>query len=242
MPVGLTKAPAIFQTLVNDVLGDMINKFVFVYLDDILIFFQDARSHQGHVRKVLLRLLENRLLVKVEKWEFSCASTTFLGYIVTAGSIAMDPEKGRAVEQWPTPTNRKALQRFLGFANFYRRFIRNYRSIAAPLTRLTSTKVGFSWGPEAEEPPVDVQTGDSSFPGSPGLRYFSGAMPPDSPATQVTTVLSHSFCASFGGRGCGRTFVILWLLARSVLKPRSPTSPHRASCSHSPYHTAPGPI
>ena len=151
MSFGLTNMPAIFQTLVNDVLGDMINKFVFVYLDDILIFSQDARSHQGHVRKVLQRLLENRLFVKAEKCEFSCASTTFLGYIVTAGCIAMDPEKVRAVEQWPTPTDRKALQRFLGFTNFYRRFIRNYSSIAAPLTRLTSTKVGFSWGLEAEE-------------------------------------------------------------------------------------------
>ena len=77
----------------NDILGDMLNKFVFVYLDDILIFSQDARSHQGHVRKVLQRLLENRLFVKAEKCTFSCTSTTFLGYIITAGSIAMDPEK-----------------------------------------------------------------------------------------------------------------------------------------------------
>ena len=135
---------AVFQTLVNDVLGDMINKLVFVYLDNILIFSQDARSHQGHVRKVLQRLLENRMFVKVEKCKFSCSSTAFLGYIITAGSIAMDPEKVRAVEQWPTPTDRKALQRFLGFANFYRRFIRNYSSIATPLTRLTSTKVRFT--------------------------------------------------------------------------------------------------
>ena len=72
MPFGLTNAPAVFQTLVNDVLGDMINRFVFVYLDDILIFSQDAHSHQVHVPKVLQRLLENRLFVKVEKCEFSC--------------------------------------------------------------------------------------------------------------------------------------------------------------------------
>ena len=114
------------------------------------IFSQDARSHQGHIRKVLQRLLENRLFVKAEKYTFSCTSTTFLGYIILAGSIAMDLEKVRAVEQWPNPTDRKSLQRFLGFANFYRRFIRNYSSIAAPLTRLTSTKVRFAWSPEAE--------------------------------------------------------------------------------------------
>ena len=76
MPFGLTNAPAIFQTLVNDVLGDMLSKFVFVYLDDILIFSQDTRSHQGHVRKVLQRLLENRMFVKAEKCTFSCTSTT----------------------------------------------------------------------------------------------------------------------------------------------------------------------
>ena len=110
MPFGLTNTPAIFQTLVKDVLGDMLNKFVFVYLDE---------------------------------------STTFLGYIISAGSIAIDPEKVRAVEQWPNPMDRKSPQRFLGFANFYRRFIRNYSSIAAPLTHLTSTKVRFAWGPEA---------------------------------------------------------------------------------------------
>ena len=116
MPFGLTNAPAVFQTLVNDVLGDMVNKFIFVYLDDILIFSQDAQSHQGHVRKVFQRLLENRLFVKAEKCVFSCTSTTFLGYVISAGSIAMDPEKVRAVEQWPQPGDRKSLQRFLGFA------------------------------------------------------------------------------------------------------------------------------
>ena len=80
-----------------------------------------------------------------------CSSTTFLGYIITAGRIAMDPKKMRAVEQWPQPTNRKSLQRFLGFTNFYRRFIHSYSSIAAPIMCLTSTKVRFTWGPEAEE-------------------------------------------------------------------------------------------
>ena len=164
MPFGLTNVPAIFQTLVNDVLGDMINKFVFVYLDDILIFSQDARSHQGHIRKVLQHLLENRLFIKAEKCSFSCTSTTFLGYIISAESIAMDPEKVRAGEQWPNPTDRKALQRFLGFANFYRHFIGNYSSIAAPLTLLTSTKVRFAWGPEAEEAFNILKGGFTSAP------------------------------------------------------------------------------
>ena len=99
---------------------------------------------------MLQRLLENRLFVKAEKCEFSCSSTAFLRYIISTDSLSMDPEKVRAVEEWPKPGDRKALQRFLGFAIFYRRFIRNYSTIAAPLTRLTSIKVCFAWDQEAE--------------------------------------------------------------------------------------------
>ena len=82
MPFRLTNAPAVFQTLVNDVLRDMINKFVFVYLDDILVFSRDPEEHKVYVQKVLQRLLENRLFMKSEKCEFSCSSTAFLGYII----------------------------------------------------------------------------------------------------------------------------------------------------------------
>ena len=106
--------------------------------------------------------------MKAEKGIFSCTSTTFLGYIISAGSIAMDPEKVRAVEQWPQLGDRKSLQRFLGFANFYRRFIRGYSSVAAPLTRLTSTKVRFTWGPEAEGA---FQTLKGKFPTAPILVH-----------------------------------------------------------------------
>ena len=151
MPFVLTNALTVFQSLVNDVLRDMINKFVFICLDDIRIFSKDSKEHTTHVRKVLQRLLENRLFVKAEKCEFSCASTAFLGYVISSGSISMDPEKVQAMEKWPKPVDRKALQRFLGFANFYRRFIRSYSTIAAPLTRLMSTRVRFLWDEEAEK-------------------------------------------------------------------------------------------
>lgn len=117
LPLGLTNAPAVFQNLVNDVLRDMINKFVFVYLDDILIFSKSQEDHVLHVRRVLKRLLENRLFVKAEKCEFSVSTTSFLGYIIAPDSIQMDPTKVKAVLDWPKPTDRKSLQRFLGFAN-----------------------------------------------------------------------------------------------------------------------------
>lgn len=151
MPFGLTNAPAVFQALINDVLRDMLNRFVFVYLDDILIFSRNLSEHVQHVRLVLQRLLENRLYVKAEKCDFHVPSVSFLGFVVEKGQIKADPAKIKAVADWPTPTNRKQLQRFFGFANFYRRFIRNYSKVASPLTKLTSVKVPFSWSPGAEE-------------------------------------------------------------------------------------------
>ncbi len=151
LPFGLTNAPAVFQGMVNRVLGDMINRFVFVYLDDILIFSPSLQVHTQHVRQVLQRLLENQLFVKAEKCEFHAKSVSFLGFIVSDGEIKPDLAKVEAVAKWPVPDTRKALQHFLGFANFYRRFIRNFGQVAAPLTALTSIKVPFTWSAQAQE-------------------------------------------------------------------------------------------
>ena len=131
MPFGLTNIPTVFQALVNDVLRDMLNKFVFAYLDDILIFSGSQSEHVQHVRLVLQCLLENRLFVKAEQCSFHQPSVTFLGYILAEGQVKMDPVKVQAAEDWPHPTGRRELQRFLGFANFYRR---DYSKVAAPLT------------------------------------------------------------------------------------------------------------
>uniref|UniRef100_A0A8C6P7M8 Gypsy retrotransposon integrase-like protein 1 n=3 Tax=Nothobranchius furzeri TaxID=105023 RepID=A0A8C6P7M8_NOTFU len=150
MPFGLTNAPAVFQSLVNSVLGDMLNKYVTVYLDDILIFSKTLEQHVLHVRSVLQRLLENRLYVKAEKCVFHVSTVKFLGFVIESGRLRADPEKVQAVTEWPTPSSRKQLQRFLGFANFYRRFIRNFSQTAIPLTNLTSTNRPFVWSTEAE--------------------------------------------------------------------------------------------
>ena len=167
MPFGLTNAPAVFQALVNDILRDMIDKYVFVYLDDILIFSKSLEEHTHHVQTVLQRLLENSLFVKAEKCEFHTQSIAFLGYIVAQGRLEMDPAKVSAVMSWPVPENRKQLQRFLGFANFYRRFIRNYSSIAAPLTALTSSKTPFRWSHSAD---ITFQTLRDRFSSAPILQ------------------------------------------------------------------------
>ncbi len=149
-PRSISNSPAVFQALVNDVLRDMVDQFIYVYLDDILIFSSSLQEHVQHVRRVLQRLLENGLFVKAEKCAFHAQSVPFLGFIVSPEGVRMDPDRVKAVVNWPTPDSRKALLRFLGFANFYRRFIRNFSQLAAPLTALTSTKMTFRWSNAAE--------------------------------------------------------------------------------------------
>ncbi|XP_068508006.1 uncharacterized protein tctn1 isoform X2 [Syngnathus scovelli] len=150
MPFGLTNAPAVFQAMINDVLRDCLDRFVYVYLDDILIYSPDLKTHRVHVETVLQRLLEHQLYVKAEKSEFHKSTVSFLGFIVAPGKVEMDPAKVSAVTEWPTPDSRKKVQQFLGFANFYRRFIKGFSATAAPLHALTSPKVPFRWSAEAE--------------------------------------------------------------------------------------------
>ena len=164
LPFGLSNAPAIFQRLINDVLRDLINVFVVVYLDDILVYSKSPEEHVKHVRIVLQRLLENRLFVKAEKCVFHTESVEFLGHVVEKGRVSSDPKKVQAVTEWPTPQSRAELQRFLGFANFYRKFIRNYSSIASPLCALTSPKVPFVWTPVADKAFVSLKTAFSEAP------------------------------------------------------------------------------
>ena len=151
MPFGLTNAPAVFQNLVNDILRDMLYKTAVVYLDDILVYSESLEDHTAHVRAVLQRLLENRLFVKAEKCDFHVSTVDFLGHVIQAGSVKADPRKVTAVAEWPRPTDRTKLRRFLGFANFYRKFIKNYSFIAGPLNALTSPASPFQWTPEADD-------------------------------------------------------------------------------------------
>ncbi|XP_036068023.1 uncharacterized protein LOC118598811 [Oryzias melastigma] len=136
MPFGLCNAPSVFQAFVNDVFRDLLHKFVIVYIDDILVYSDTFEEHVSHVRQVLQRLITHRLYAKGEKCEFHQTSVSFLGYVIRAQGVAMDQGKVEAVLRWPQPSTVRELQRFLGFANFYRRFIRGLSTIAAPLTSL----------------------------------------------------------------------------------------------------------
>ncbi len=152
MPFGLVNSPSVFQAFINDVFRDMLGRWAIVYMDDILVYSDTQDSHVQHVRAVLKRLIEHQLYAKMEKCEFHQTLTSFLGYIISADGVAMDEKKINSVVNWPTPKTTKELQRFLGFANFYRRFIRNFSTIAAPLTSLLKGgKPYLAWSTAASE-------------------------------------------------------------------------------------------
>jgi hypothetical protein len=137
MPFGLTNAPATFQRMINHVLRAYIDDFVIVYLDDILIFSKTLEEHEEHVHKVLQTLQDANLLVELEKCSFHVQEVKFLGHLISPGQVRMDPDKLKAIRDWEFPETRKGMQSFLGLANYYRRFIRNYSKIAKPLTDAT---------------------------------------------------------------------------------------------------------
>ncbi|CAJ0951836.1 unnamed protein product [Ranitomeya imitator] len=137
MPFGLANAPSVFQSFIHDIFREYLDKFLIVYLDDILIFSDDWESHVKQVRMVFQVLRANSLFVKGSKCLFGVQKVSFLGFIFSPSTIEMDPVKVQAIQDWTQPTSLKSLQKFLGFANFYRRFICNFSSIAKPLTDLT---------------------------------------------------------------------------------------------------------
>ncbi|KAL0150452.1 hypothetical protein M9458_054269 [Cirrhinus mrigala] len=136
MPFGLANSPSFFQAFINEVFRDMLNRWVIVYIDDILIYSNSYAEHVRYVRAVLQRLIVHQLYAKEEKCEFHLDKISFLGYVISAEGVAMDEKKVNAVLNWPRPTTLKELQRFLGFSNFYRRFIRHFSTVAAPFTAM----------------------------------------------------------------------------------------------------------
>ena len=131
MMFGLCNAPSTFQAMMNEVLKEEIaTRHVVVYIDDILIFTDDLTLHRQLTDRVLEKLQANDLFVKPEKCKFEQASVEFLGLIISKDSITMDPSKVEGVKNWPTPTKVKHVQAFLGLANFYRRFVKDFSKIA----------------------------------------------------------------------------------------------------------------
>ena len=148
MPFGLCNAPATFQALMNRVLAQYVDDFVLVYLDDILIFSRSRAEHERHVRLVLDKLRAARLFAKQSKCDFFRPEVEFLGYRVSGDGLAVDPGKVKAVAEWPRPGSVKEVRGFLGFCNFYRRFVEGFAKLAAPLTDLTKAESAFHWSEE----------------------------------------------------------------------------------------------
>ena len=133
MPFGLTNSPSTFMSLMNEVLKYFIGKFVIVYLDDILIFSQTKEEHLRHLKYVLDMLQKDNLLMNVEKCLFMQKELVYLGFIISQKELKMDPEKVEAILKCPTPKNVFEVRIFHGLASFYRKFMKNFSGICAPI-------------------------------------------------------------------------------------------------------------
>lgn len=145
LPFGLTNAPATFQAAMNHIFGPMLNKFVLVYIDDILIYSKTPEEHQDHLRQVLQVLRDHKLYAKLEKCTFARPEVNYLGHIVSAEGVKVDPRKTAAVVEWPRPRSLTEVRSFLGLATYFRKFIRDFAKLAQPLHWLTRKKVPWMW-------------------------------------------------------------------------------------------------
>ncbi|KAJ0885707.1 putative nucleotidyltransferase, Ribonuclease H [Helianthus annuus] len=149
MPFGLTNAPATFQCLMNDIFRPYLRKFILVFFDDILIYSRSLNDHLDHLRTVLGLLIANHLFAKLSKCCFGVTKVNYLDHVISSGGVAVETAKVQAVLSWPTPTNAKGVRGFLGLAGYYRKFIKGFGSMAAPLHKLVG-KVPFNWDEKAE--------------------------------------------------------------------------------------------
>ena len=146
MPFGLTNVPSTFMRLINEVLKKFLGKFVIVYLDDILIFSKTLDEHLLHIHSVLERLREDKLLIHLKKCIFAKKEWVYLGFFVSSEGLKMDPKKVKAILEWPTPRFSIEVRSFHCLVSFYRKFIKNFSGICAPLTdKIRGDRKEFKW-------------------------------------------------------------------------------------------------
>ncbi|XP_073054076.1 uncharacterized protein [Primulina eburnea] len=151
MPFGLTNAPSTFMRLMNHVLRAHIGKFVVVYFDDILVYSKNLDEHVNHLRLVLITLRAENLYANLKKCDFCTSKLVFLGFVVSSQGIQVDEDKVSAIRDWPSPTTVGQVRSFHGLASFYRRFVKDFSTLAAPMTAVIKKNVPFYWGEEQEK-------------------------------------------------------------------------------------------
>ncbi|GJR27553.1 putative reverse transcriptase domain-containing protein [Tanacetum coccineum] len=146
MPFGLTNAPAVFMDLMNRVCKPYLDKFVIVFIDDILIYSKNKKEHEEHLKAILELLKKEELYAKFSKCEFWIPKVQFLGHVIDSQGIHVDPAKIESIKDWASPKTPTEIHQFLGLTGYYRRFIEGFSKIAKLMTKLTQKKVAFKWG------------------------------------------------------------------------------------------------
>jgi len=150
-PFGVTNAPALFMDYMNRIFWPFLDKFVVVFIDDILIYSRTHEEHVEHLRIVFGILREKQLFAKLSKCDFWMREVQFLGHVISTQGIAVDPAKVEAMIQWECPKSVTEIQSFVGLVGYYRRFIEGFSKIVAPLTHLTRKEQPFAWINRCEE-------------------------------------------------------------------------------------------
>nr|GFB87614.1 putative reverse transcriptase domain-containing protein [Tanacetum cinerariifolium] len=150
MPFGLMNAPGVFMDLMNRVCKPYLDKFVIVFIDDILIYSKDEKEHEKYLKAILELLKKEELYAKFSKCEFWIPKVQFLGHVIDSQGIHVDPAKIGSIKDWASPKSPTEIHQFLGLAGYYRRFIEGFSKIAKPMTKLTQKKVKFEWGDKQE--------------------------------------------------------------------------------------------
>ena len=208
LPFGLQNAPSSFQMLMSEVFHGLGFKFVIYYLDDVLIYSRGWQDHKVHLEAVFSRLRKANLKLHPSKCHFAMAELLYLGHVIGAGGVRVDESKIELVKKWPTPRSTRDVRSFVGYCSYYRRYVKNFASIVAPLNRLLQKDVEFDWTPDCE---VSFQQLKTMMSSTPILSYPDMAkefiLATDASTSAIGWVLSQKgddgreHPISFGGRG-----------------------------------------
>jgi hypothetical protein len=151
IPFGLTNAPATFMCLMNSIFSQYLDKFVVVFIDDILVYSKTEEEHDEHLRIVLQTLRKHKLYAKFDKCDFYQKEIQYLGHVISAEGIVVDPEKTKGIMEWPVPKDVADIRSFMGIIGYYRRFIEGFSKIAYPITSLQKKGTKFNWSEKCQD-------------------------------------------------------------------------------------------